>query len=109
MDVSDSVCKSILFSCTDIWTSSSIASSFEISVPQAQLQIVRDQRLAIARKIHAKFKVIEGAHDEPVAMDGDDESVDPAGAQKGPMLKVGSCVPSMDAAGDDDAAEGDAE
>lgn len=69
MDVSDSVCKSILFSCTDIWTSSPIASSFEISVPQAQLQIVRDQRLVIARKIHAKFKVIEGAHNEPVAMD----------------------------------------
>ena len=39
----------------------------------------------------------------------DGEGVDPAGAQNGPMLKVGSCVPAMDAAGDDDAAEGDAE
>ena len=40
-------------------------------------------------------------------MDGDGDSVDPAGAQNGPMLNVARCVPARDSRGDADAMDGD--
>ena len=41
------------------------------------------------------------------ATEGDALGVDPAGAQTGPMLRVGRCVPAIDSSGDADATDGE--
>ena len=51
--------------------------------------------------------VTDTVPDTETVTDSEDVNVDPAGAQKGPMLNVDRCVPPSDASGDADLTDGD--
>jgi hypothetical protein len=63
---SDSVCKRLLWECTSVTNSSILASSGSTDVTQAQFEIVRSQRIAMANRMNAKFCVTGEEREEPV-------------------------------------------
>jgi hypothetical protein len=75
MDLSDSVCISILLASTGA-PLSLLADPLNVNIIETQFCQVRDQRMAVAAKIHAKFQVANAEHDKIVIFDSN------VGAQK---------------------------
>jgi hypothetical protein len=68
MDLSDSVCVSILLASTGA-PLSLLADPLNFNITETQFCKVRDQRMAIAAKIHAKFQVANAEHENIVRFD----------------------------------------
>jgi hypothetical protein len=68
MDFSDSVCASLLRALAGS-PSPLMADPFNASIPETQFRIVRDQRIAMAAKLYAKFRVANVGVEEIVKFD----------------------------------------